>query len=38
MKKELTKGDEVKHAKIRVLLYPKSILSDVAKLIEVVMG
>ena len=36
MKKKLTKGGEVIHAKILVLLYPKSMQSDVEKLIEVV--
>ena len=36
MKKKLTKGGEVTHAKILVLLYPKAMQSDVAKLIEVV--
>jgi hypothetical protein len=36
MKKKLTKGGEVTHAKILVLLYPKSMQSDVEKLIEVV--
>ena len=38
MKKKLTKGGEVTHAKILVLLYPKTMRSDVAKLIEVVKG
>lgn len=36
MKKKLTKGGEVTHAKILVLLYPKAMQSDVTKLIEVV--
>ena len=36
MKKKLTKGGEVTHAKILVLLYPKAMRSDVTKLIEVV--
>ena len=36
MKKKLTKGGEVTHAKILVLLYPKAMQSDVKKLIEVV--
>ena len=36
MKKKLTKGGEVIHAKILVLLYPKAMQSDVEKLIEVV--
>ena len=38
MKKKLTKGGEVTHAKILVLLYPKAMQSDVEKLIEVVKG
>jgi hypothetical protein len=38
MKKKLTKGGEVIHAKILVLLYPKAMQSDVEKLIEVVKG
>jgi hypothetical protein len=38
MKKKLTKGGEVTHAKILVLLYPKAMQSDVGKLIEVVKG
>ena len=38
MKKKLTKGGEVTHAKILVLLYPKAMQSDVTKLIEVVKG
>ena len=38
MKKKLTKGGEVIHAKILVLLYPKTMQSDVEKLIEVVKG
>lgn len=36
MKKKLTKGGEVTHAKILVLLYPKAMQSDVTKLIAVV--
>ena len=38
MKKKLTKGGEVTHAKILVLLYPKAMQSDVTKLIEIVKG
>jgi hypothetical protein len=38
MKKKLTKGGEVTHAKILVLLYPKDMQSDMTKLIEVVKG
>ena len=38
MKKKLTKGGEVTHANILVLLYPKAMQSDVEKLIEVVKG
>ena len=38
MKKKLTKGGEVTHAKILVLLYPTAMQSDVEKLIEVVKG
>ena len=38
MKKKLTQGGEVTHAKILVLLYPKAMQSDMTKLIEVVKG
>ena len=38
MKKKLTRGAEVTHAKILVLLYPKAMQSEVTKLIEVVKG
>jgi hypothetical protein len=38
MKKRLLEGGEVVHAKSLVLIYPKSMQSEVEKLIEVVKG
>ncbi len=38
MKKKFTKGGEVTHAMILILVYPKTMQSYMTKLIEVVKG